>query len=84
MRLGDITELLARFGPSHKDEFRRQLVANPVAESLYSSILTDRNSVAHGEGSNVTFRDIVRYYEEGHVVLDYFRDALFQDVGDSA
>ena len=76
LRLTEIKELLSRFGPSHKDVFTRRLHENSVAESMYSSILTNRNSVAHGELSNVTHNDIKRYYEEGHVVLDYFREAL--------
>jgi len=76
LRVVDVKALLVRFGSSHKDEFARRLKENPVAESMYSSILTNRNSVAHGKGSNVTLGDIERYYEGGHVVLDYFQEAL--------
>ena len=50
---------------------------------MYENMLTNRNLVAHGEGSEATIRDVKRYYEEGHVVLDYFRDAL-RDEGDAA
>ena len=50
---------------------------------MYENILVNRNDVAHKEGSNATMRDVKQYYEEGHVVLDYFRDAL-RGEGDAA
>ena len=37
----------------------------------------NRNSVAHGEGSSATLEEVKRYYEGGHVLLDYFKDALW-------
>ena len=52
-------------------------------EPSYENILVNRNDVAHKEGSNATMRDVKQYYEEGHVVLDYFRDAL-RGEGDAA
>lgn len=76
MRITELTSLLGRFGPSHKEEFRQRLNENGIVKNMYDSILVNRNSVAHGEGSAASFRDVKRYYEEGHVVLDYFRDAL--------
>ena len=51
---------------------------------MYDSILNNRHNTAHGEGSDVTFGDIKQYYEHGHCVLDYFRDALFQNVDETA
>lgn len=76
MRITELTDLLGRFGPSHKEEFRRRLNENGIVKNMYDSILTNRNSVAHGGVSAASFQDVKRYYEEGHVVLDYFRDAL--------
>ncbi len=82
--LDEVSGLLKRFGSDHKAEFKRQLARNSQVESMYSSIVNDRNDVAHGKGSNATFREVKQYYEEAHVVLDYFRDALFRNVDDAA
>ncbi len=76
LRIGEVVKLIGRFGPSHRDEFRRRLGENDRVMTMYDSILTNRNLVAHGEGSGATLRDVKRYYEEGHAVLDYFGDAL--------
>lgn len=43
----------------------------------YNSLLRNRNSVAHGQGSAVTFEEVKGFYLGAHVVLDYFREALF-------
>ena len=76
LKADDLAELLKRFGQSHREEFKSRMKENEKAQTMYSSIWSNRNIVAHGEGSSVTFRDIKQYYEEGHVVLDYFREAL--------
>ena len=75
LRLSDISGLLTQFGPAHRnklDQLRDEKAAN-----MYSSIVNNRNSVAHGGVSSATFREVQRYYEEGHVVLDYFHKALW-------
>ena len=77
LRLSDLTGLLSRFGPGHSMEFRKRYEGNSIAANMYDSVWTNRNSVAHGEGSSATFGDVRRFYQEGHVVLDYFRDALW-------
>ena len=81
--IDELSGLLGKFGPLHKKEFRRLLDENNMVKTMYNSILTNRNRVAHGEGSNATMREVKRYYEKGHVVLDYFRDAL-RGEGDAA
>ena len=81
--IDELSGLLGKFGPLHKKEFRRRLDENNTVKAMYGNILTNRNLVAHGEGSNATMREVKRYYEEGHVVLDYFRDAL-RGEGDGA
>jgi len=76
LRSGEIAGLLGRFGKESKRDFRQKLGNNQQAEHMYDSIVTIRNRLAHGGERNATFLDVARYYEEGHVVLDYFRDAL--------
>ena len=74
LRLHDVSNLLARFGPIHKEEFKR--LRGGKTDQMYSSIVDNRNNVAHGRSSNVTIREVKLYYEEGHVVLDHFEKAL--------
>ena len=84
LRISEIAGLLNRFGTSHKEAFNQHLENNEKVKSRYDSILSNRNQVAHGGGSNATLREVKEYYEEGHLVLDYLRDALFQNVDGTA
>ena len=84
LRISEIAGLLNRFGASHKEVFDQYLEQNQRAQNMYDSILNNRHNTAHGEGSDVTFGDVKQYYEHGHCVLDYFRDALFQNVDETA
>lgn len=79
LKISEIAKLLTRFGESHKEAFNQRLEQNQRAKSMYDSILNNRHRIAHGEGSAVTVDDVKQYYEHGHCVLDYLRDALFQD-----
>ncbi len=79
LKIGEIAGLLNRFGTPHKEVFNQHLEQNQRAQNMYDSILNNRHKIAHGEGSAVTFGDVKQYYEHGHCVLDYLRDALFQD-----
>ena len=79
IKSSEITGLLGRFGPTHKEKFRQQIENNQRAETYYSNILTNRHSVAHSEGSNATFQEVKKFYEEGHVLLDFFREALHSE-----
>jgi len=82
----DITGLLKRFGPAHRETFRHKQKDDQAAECFlfFDNIVTNRHKVAHSEGSNATFREVKRFYEEGHVVLDYFREALIGMNGNDA
>ena len=77
LQLDAISGTLARFGPMHKEEFMRRRDEDKQAEQMYISIVADRNRVAHCEGSDATLEDVKQYCEGGHVLLDYFKDALW-------
>ena len=77
LQLNAVSETLARFGPMHKEEFKCRRDKNKQTKTMYNSIVTNRNKVAHGEGSDATLKDVKQFYEGGHVVLDYFKDALW-------
>jgi hypothetical protein len=76
VKSSEISGLLNRFGGDYKEKFKERTDANPVGVTFYNNIVTNRHDVAHAGGGNVTFADLKRFYEEGHVVLDYFREAL--------
>lgn len=78
VKSSEIAGLLNRFGPSYKEVFKQKTNDNARAVTFYNNIVTNRHGVAHSEGSNATFREVKQFYEEGHVVLDFFQQALMQ------
>lgn len=77
VRSSEIAGLLNRFGRDYGEAFKEKTDANPKAVTLYNNIVTNRNTVAHSTGGNMTFAEIKSSYGEGHVVLDFFRETLF-------
>ncbi len=84
VKSSEIAGLLNRFGPLYKETFNQKMKENMVAVTFYNNIVTNRHSVAHSEGSNATFREVKQFYEEGHVVLDFFHEALLSNESDEA
>ncbi|MCY3869095.1 MAG: HEPN domain-containing protein [Gemmatimonadetes bacterium] len=80
IRVNEISGLLNPY----KERFTQKIMDNKIQETLYSNIITNRNQVAHAEGSNATFKDVKEFYEEGHIVLDFFSEALLEDDTDSS
>lgn len=78
--IGNVTRLLKIFGKIHKKTF--QCLLDQKQREMYSSLIYNRNLVAHGEGSYATFDEIKEYYEHAHHILDYFHDALFRPSND--
>ncbi len=75
----DIAEILEQFGGTYVATFKQQCnvnVANQRAVTFYNNIVTNRHLVAHSSGANTTFPEFKGFYEEGHVVLDFFRETL--------
>ena len=77
MLTSQLSELIAYIGSEYKDRFKAKTTGNQRAETFYNNIITNRHNLSHKSGSNVTYQEVNRFYEEGHVVLDYFREALF-------
>jgi RiboL-PSP-HEPN len=69
LKIGDLAGLLGRFGANYKDRFQ-QAVTGTLAEQYFSNIIENRNTTAHRAGPNVTFREVVQFYEEAHTILD--------------
>nr|VFK58637.1 MAG: hypothetical protein BECKUNK1418G_GA0071005_100422 [Candidatus Kentron sp. UNK]VFK68500.1 MAG: hypothetical protein BECKUNK1418H_GA0071006_100324 [Candidatus Kentron sp. UNK] len=68
--------LLNRFGSAYKETFQQKTKDYQRAETFYNNIVTNRHQTAHSRGGNTTFQEVKRFYEEGHIVLDFFREAL--------
>lgn len=72
-------DLLERFGEDRKTAFKAKISATAAsqrAETFYNNLITNRHDTAHSIGSNLTFEEVKRFYLEGHVVLDFFRETL--------
>lgn len=73
MKTSEIAGLLNRFSPEHKAQFQT-LVNGTRAETYFNNIVLGRHSTAHSLGSNVTMRELVEFYDEGHRVLDAIQE----------
>lgn len=76
IKTSELAGVLNRFTEAHKESFQKRMEAIPQAVNSYNSIVVQRHSVAHTAAFALTFADFVKYYEEGHVVLDAFQDAV--------
>ncbi|MBU2578154.1 hypothetical protein KKA69_05000 [Patescibacteria group bacterium] len=76
VKSGEIAGLLGRFGEQYKNRFQMRMKEAEVAEMYFNNIVVNRHDTAHSRGSNVTFSELVKFYDEGHVVLDAFEEAL--------
>ena len=68
--------LVNRFGDQYKAAFNGKCLGNQSAVTSYNSIITNRHYTVHSTGSNATLLEIKTYYEQGHIVLDFFRETL--------
>jgi len=73
MKTTEIGGLLNRFSPGYKEEFKMR-VNGTRAETYFNNIVLGRHSTAHSLGANVTIRELVEFYEEGHTVLDAIQE----------
>ena len=76
VKTSEIAGLLGRFGQEHKRCFQDEMKKNERAETFFNNIVTNRHDTVHASGSYLTFSELVRFYSEGHVVLDAVKTAL--------
>jgi hypothetical protein len=75
----DLAGILEQFSSAYVGAFKELCLAslaNQRAVTFYNNIVTNRHRVAHSSGANTTFPEFKRFYEEGHVILDFFRETL--------
>ena len=77
MRYAEICDVLKKFGKPHLVRFKRRKSENDPDFEVYEGLIASRNSFAHGTNLTTTFDDIVGFYDIGHTVLDYFKEALW-------
>lgn len=75
IKTSELAGLLGRFGDDYKQRFKNK-VTNTKAETFFNNIVTNRHLTAHQGGANVTFKELVDFYEEGHTVLDALAEAV--------
>ena len=78
----DLSDVLNRFGDNYRNEFNEKIhhvVEHERAATSYNNLITNRHNAAHSSGANITLRDVKIFYEEGHIILDFFREALIPD-----
>lgn len=76
----EMTGLLGKFDSSNKEVFSALCQQNERAVTFYGNIITNRNAAAHEGSSSSTFLELKNFYAEGHVILDFFRQALSSQV----
>ena len=73
----NIERAIRRFGDSNKHEFERLKSEGAAAWRAYGNIIRNRNDIAYGRPFNMTLNEVREFYESGHVVLDWFENALW-------
>ena len=72
----EIAGLLNKFGTARKERFRE--LVDERAKTAYDSIVVNRHDIAHGSGSNLTFREAVEFYRRGLSVIESLSTALHE------
>jgi hypothetical protein len=70
IKTSEIAGLLGRFGDEHRVRFNTEMKQNERAETFFNNLVLNRHGTAHKAGSDLTFREVVSFYSEGHSVLD--------------
>ena len=73
----NIGDTVKRFGDASIERFNTLRRENGEAWDAYRSIVTNRNHAAHGRPVQMTMSEVKKFYESGHVVLEWFKDALW-------
>lgn len=79
----ELAGLLNRFGPQFKERFQLRTKGHDREVTFYNNIVTNRHSVAHTQNVNMTFSELQKAYNEGHVILDWLQDTLNETYSNS-
>jgi hypothetical protein len=73
--IGDIGKILARFGSDYRQAFHGQVMSG-MAHVAWDNIYTNRQAVAHKTGTQMSFGDLKKDYQNSLMVLDALVSAL--------
>jgi hypothetical protein len=73
--ISDIGKVLARFGEDYRDAFHGQAMTG-TAHVSWNNIYSNRQSVAHEAGTQMSLGDLKGNYADSLAVLDALADAL--------
>lgn len=76
MMFSQLSDGLSQLKAGYKTAFNAKAGQEQRTVSFYNNVISNRHTVAHGSGASVTVQEVASFYEEGHVVLDWFRDIL--------
>lgn len=76
IRIEQLKETLKKFGDDYKDSFNKKTNSDSIKAQFYDNIINNRHDTAHGSGSNISFNELILYYESGHEILDFFNDSI--------
>ncbi len=77
-RPNEIGKIMARFGEDCNKRYQQEVEASigEAGRTRVGNLVTDRDSFAHAEPPNVTFREIERAYDDAVRLLDAVATAL--------
>ena len=79
IKTGDLGEILNKFGSKYREKFIakiNQTVETQRAQTYFNNIVTERHITAHDAGSSMTFDELVRMYNDSHIIIDFFKEVL--------
>ena len=77
MLSSQLSDGLSEVEKDYRNTFNARTGQHQRTVTFYNNIISNRHTVAHGSGASVTVQEVASFYEEGHVVLDWFRETLF-------
>lgn len=79
-----IAGFLGHFGGSYKQDFNSALSSKEKEVTVYGNAITNRDSVAHRGGAQVTFNEIKSAVESAKLILSSVRTVLQVDADESS
>ena len=76
MLSSQLSDGLGQVEANYKITFNAKASQLQRTVTFYNNVISNRHTVAHGTGASVTVQEVASFYEEGHVVLDWFRESL--------
>ncbi|MEN6442972.1 MAG: HEPN domain-containing protein [Methanoregula sp.] len=80
-KTSDLGDFINFFGKCHREKFDKMKENRKIARifQIYNNLQENRQLVAHETGVNVTFPELIKSYEECHLILDLFEYLIKYD-----